>query len=34
MTRLVAAMAMTHGPGLTGWFERAERLRLLMRGRT
>ncbi len=25
MSRLVAAMAMTHGPGLTGWFDRAPR---------
>ena len=23
MARIVAAMAMTHSPGLTGWFERA-----------
>jgi len=25
MSRVVAAMAMTHGPGLTGWFDRAPR---------
>ena len=25
MARIVAAMAMTHGPGLTGWFDRAPR---------
>ena len=23
MARIVAAMAMTHSPGLTGWFDRA-----------
>ena len=25
MARVVAAMAMTHSPGLTGWFTRASR---------
>src|SRR5881296_3187373 len=33
MARIVAAMAMTHSPGLTGWFERApEYQQVLARG--
>ena len=35
MARVVAAMAMTHGPGLTGWFDQApEGDRELVRGCT